>query len=46
MRVASVRPHCPGRYNVVVEGEGGTVTVLKNQTAGAIRRLANNYGWR
>ena len=35
-----------GRYNVVVEGEGGIVTVMKNKTAGEIRRLAENYGWR
>jgi RHS repeat-associated protein len=42
---AYVKKLASGRYNVVVEGEGGIITVMKNKTAGEIRRLGQNYGW-
>jgi RHS repeat-associated protein len=34
-----------GRFNVIVEGQRGIVTALKNIPQGAVDRLAQNYGW-
>jgi RHS repeat-associated protein len=34
-----------GRFNVIVEGQRGIVTALKNIPQGAVNRLAQNYGW-
>jgi hypothetical protein len=34
-----------GRFNVIVEGQRGVVTALKNIPQGAVNRLAQNYGW-
>ena len=33
------------RYNVVVQGERGVITNLKNISAKSFTRLARNYGW-
>jgi RHS repeat-associated protein len=33
------------RYNVVVQGERGVITNLKNISAKSFSRLARNYGW-
>ena len=41
-----VKKLASGRFNVVVEGEVGIVTVIINKTAGDIRRRGQNYGWR
>ncbi len=35
----------PGKYNVIVEGQRGVVTALKNISYKSVRRLAQNYGW-
>ena len=34
-----------GRYNVVVQGERGVITTLKNLSEKALGRLADRYGW-
>jgi RHS repeat-associated protein len=34
-----------GRFNVIIEGQRGVVTALKNIPQGAVSRLAQNYGW-
>jgi RHS repeat-associated protein len=34
-----------GRFNVIVEGQRGVVTALKNITQGAVDRLSAKYGW-
>ena len=34
-----------GKYNVVVEGEGGFVTGMKNLSGAEVRALAEKYGW-
>jgi RHS repeat-associated protein len=34
-----------GRFNVIVEGQRGVVTALKNIPQGAVERLASGYGW-
>jgi hypothetical protein len=36
----------PGRFNVIVEGERGIITGMKNLDQRAIANLARNYGWR
>lgn len=36
----------PGRYNVIVEGDSGIITVLKNISEKSLNRLAKNYDWR
>jgi hypothetical protein len=35
----------PGKYNVIVEGQRGVVTALKNISWKSVTRLAQNYGW-
>jgi hypothetical protein len=35
----------PGKFNVIVEGERGVVTALKNISEKSAARLAKNYGW-
>ncbi|MFI5098286.1 MAG: hypothetical protein ACHQT6_09970 [Candidatus Acidiferrales bacterium] len=34
-----------GKYNVVVDGEAGFVTGMKNLTGDEVRALAEKYGW-
>jgi hypothetical protein len=34
-----------GRFNVIVEGQRGVVTALKNIPASAVNRLKSGYGW-
>jgi hypothetical protein len=34
-----------GRFNVIVEGDRGVITALKNISQKALDRLAANYGW-
>jgi filamentous hemagglutinin len=34
-----------GTYSVIVEGENGVVTALRNISEKSLNRLANNYGW-
>lgn len=34
-----------GRYNIVIEGEGGIVTAMKNLSKSEVNALARNYGW-
>jgi len=34
-----------GKYNVIVEGENGVVTALKNIGQNSLARLAKNYNW-
>ncbi len=34
------------KYNVIVEGSRGIITVLKNISKKALERLSNNYKWR
>lgn len=34
-----------GKYNVIVEGENGVVTALKNISEKSLNKLAQNYGW-
>ena len=36
----------PGKYNGLVEGEKGPITVLKGIGQKAVERLGRNYGWR
>jgi RHS repeat-associated protein len=40
-----VKEIASGRFNVIVEGQRGVVTALKNIPQGAVNRLAQNYGW-
>ncbi len=35
-----------GRYNVIVEGERGIITALKNISEKSLERLTKNYNWR
>lgn len=34
-----------GRFNVVVQGERGVITNLKNISEKSLNRLSKNYGW-
>jgi hypothetical protein len=34
------------RFNVIVEGERGVVTALKNISQKSLDRLSRNYGWK
>lgn len=43
---AYIREIAPGKYNVVIEGSKGVVTVLKNIGIKALNKLAKNYGWK
>lgn len=36
----------PDKFNVIVEGERGVVTALKNLDQKAVNNLAKNYGWK
>jgi hypothetical protein len=33
------------RYNVVVQGDRGVITNLKNISQSSLNRLVRNYGW-
>lgn len=35
-----------GKYNVIIEGEKGIITALKNISQKALDRLSKNYKWR
>ena len=35
-----------GKYNVIVEGQRGIITALKNISQKALDRLTKNYNWR
>ncbi|MCT4686379.1 MAG: hypothetical protein N4A55_03635 [Vallitalea sp.] len=35
-----------GKFNVIVEGENGVVTALKNIGEKSLNRLSKNYGWK
>ena len=35
-----------GKDNVIVEGNNGIITSLKNISGKSINRLSDNYGWR
>jgi len=35
----------PGRFNVIVEGQNGVITALKNISQKSLERLSKNYGW-
>ena len=35
-----------GKFNIVVEGENGVITVLKTVSSKAVDRLSKKYGWR
>ena len=35
-----------GRFNVIVEGDNGIITALKNISQKALERLTKNYNWR
>jgi hypothetical protein len=35
-----------GKFNVIVEGENGVVTALKNIGQNSLDRLGKNYGWK
>ena len=35
-----------GKYNVIVEGERGIITALKNISKKSLERLTKNYNWR
>jgi hypothetical protein len=35
-----------GKFNVVVEGDRGIITVLKNIDSKAVDNLARNFGWK
>lgn len=41
-----VKQISPDRYNVIVEGDRGVVTALKDIRKRAVDRLATNYGWK
>ncbi len=34
-----------GKYSVLIEGENGIVTALKNISEKSLNKLAKNYGW-
>lgn len=36
----------PGKYNVIVEGDRGIITALKNISKKSLDRLTKNYNWR
>ena len=36
----------PGKYNVIVEGNRGIITALKNISKKSLDRLTKNYNWR
>ena len=36
----------PGKFNIVVEGKNGPITVLKGLRQKSLDRLLKNYGWR
>jgi len=36
----------PGKFNVIVEGENGVVTALKNISEKSLDRLSKNYEWK
>ena len=36
----------PGKFNIVVEGKNGPITVLKGLSQKSLARLLKNYGWR
>ena len=36
----------PGKYNVIVEGNRGIITALKNISKKSLDRLSKNYNWR
>lgn len=36
----------PGKYNVIIEGENGIITALKNISQKSLDRLTKNYNWR
>jgi len=42
---AYVKETVEGRYDVIVQGERGIVTALRNIRRSAVDRLARNYGW-
>ena len=35
-----------GKFNVIVEGDRGIITALKNINQNALNRLMKNYNWR
>ena len=35
-----------GKFNVIVEGDKGIITALKNISQKALNRLTKNYNWR
>ncbi|PAD44504.1 DUF4258 domain-containing protein, partial [Shouchella clausii] len=35
-----------GKYNVIVEGDNGVITSLKNISEKSLNRLSDNYDWR
>ena len=46
-----IKPNCikeisPGKYNVIVEGDRGIITALKNISKKSLDRLTKNYNWR
>ncbi|VBB09344.1 pectin lyase fold/virulence factor [Lucifera butyrica] len=40
-----IKSFSDGKYSVIVEGENGVVTALRNISEKSLNRLANNYGW-
>lgn len=36
----------PGKYNVIIEGDNGIITALKNISKKSLDRLTKNYDWR
>lgn len=36
----------PGKYNIIVEGDRGIITALKNISKKSLERLTKNYNWR
>ena len=36
----------PGKYNVIVEGDRGIITALKNISKKSLDRLTKKYNWR
>jgi hypothetical protein len=35
-----------GKFNVIVEGEHGVVTAIKNISQKSLEKLATRYGWK
>lgn len=35
-----------GKYNVIIEGDNGIITALKNISKKSLDRLTKNYNWR